>query len=530
MAGYRTVRRYREHKDSPEFLSDKVIETNGIDSEKRLREIMKTTQKMCATIFLLVTFGMADAGSLNDGYIGAVACMPCHTKEYNEWKTSGHALIIRSSSDASINNIPLPAGYTKGDISYVIGGFRWKVLYLDKDGFLIASAIAAKNQYNVRSGMWVDYFPGEKVPYDCGGCHTTGFSSEGHQDGRKGILGTWKFEGVQCEACHGPGALHASSSLKADIKIDKDNCARCHGTRPLEVIPLNGVFLASYTEANQLMRSKMKNLACTDCHNPHLSSEKSIKRSCRSCHQNTAREYEESYLYKVGVQCIDCHMPPAGRVAEGDSKTFNGDLKSHLFRIDHIKDFPVVSKNGQRINPGYLSVDYTCMRCHNIYESRLWAASFGGIAHKIKVTTNLKIMHFQMFFASIGFLFSALSVLSALSLKNWLWPALNKKRMLSLHKHSAWVTFAAYVFVSALCINFHVPLDKPSNILNAGWFLVHIFNGPLGLVVFGGKIIVVRKYRKGWAQQGVFWGIAVFIFWLIQYSTAAISFFNIFRL
>ncbi len=98
--------------------------------------------------------------------------------------------------------------------------------------------------------------------------------------------------------------------------------------------------------------------------------------------------------------------------------------------------------------------------------------------------------------------------------------------MISIHKHSAWITFALYVFISALCIYFHFPLDKPAKALNLGWFMLHIVNGPFGLFIYAGKVVSVRKYKKGWGTQGVLWGAALFVFWLIQYSTAVISFFK----
>lgn len=464
-------------------------------------------------------------------YIGAEQCAPCHQQIYNDWKTSGHAHILRKLSRKEAVDIPLPHGYTRKDISYLIGGYRWKALFLDRNGYLITSTKGGKgeSQYNLGSKKWVDYLPGQRVPYDCGRCHTTGYSPEGHQGGLSGIIGTWQFEGVQCEACHGPGAAHARSSLKAEISIDRRICVDCHRTQPLNVLPVEGVFLARYTEANQLMKSTMRNLSCAVCHNPHLPAMESIRRSCESCHRDVAATFRDSYKSKINITCIDCHMPPAGVIAEGNPALFRGDLKSHLFKIDHAKPFPAVIQNGQTVNPGYLSVDYACMRCHSVVESREWAVQYGLFAHRITISSNIKIMRFQMVFASIGFVFAVMAFLSAASLKKWFRPAQNMKQVLSIHKHAAWITFAAYVFVSAMCIYFHFPLGSPSKALNLGWFLVHPFNGVLGLIVYGGKIIAVRKYKKGWAKPGMLWGIGLIVFWLVQYITVILSFFRIVR-
>ena len=485
-------------------------------------------KKLALSVIFFVLFNPAvlSARPSESGYAGAEVCMGCHQKEYDQWKTSGHARIIHKPDEQGIEAIPLPAGFNRQNASYVIGGYRWKALFLDQNGYLITSTTAGqgKNQYNLKTKTWVDYFTGQKIPYNCGGCHTTGFSTEGRQNGLEGVMGTWKFEGVQCEVCHGPGALHAQSSLKTDIKTDRNICSHCHGTKPLDVIPLQGVFLAPYTEANQLMKNSMRTFTCIVCHNPHLPADKSIKRSCESCHQKTAAEYKGSYMYKLGVKCIDCHMPPAGIIAEGDAKTFDGDFKSHLFKIDHRREFPVIAKNGQRMNPGYLSVDYACMRCHSLYHNRQWAESTAMFAHKIKITTDIKIMRLQVVFAYIGFVLSLIALLSALSLKNWLLPKANKKKMLTIHRFAAWISFAVYIFISTMCIYFHTPLNNLSEMSNLGWFLIHPINGVIGLILYGGKIITVRKYKAGWKTPGLLWGVAISIFWLIQVLTVLFHF------
>ncbi|MEW6002354.1 MAG: cytochrome c3 family protein [Nitrospirota bacterium] len=471
-------------------------------------------------IFFFYNLPHLSAKTLVSEYVGAGRCLTCHPEKYDQWKASGHARILHKSSDPEIKTIPLP---DRKNISYAIGGYKWMILFLDRNGYLITSSSTGKgkNQYNLKSRKWVDYLPGERIPYDCGRCHTTGYSPEGHQDAFEGIVGTWKFNGVQCEACHGPGAVHVGSSSKRDIIIKKDVCLQCHGMEPLDLIPLNGVFLAQYTEANQLLKSNMKNLTCVDCHDPHVSSERSIKISCETCHRKVARMYKESYMYKVNVQCIDCHMPPAGIIAEGDPETFNGDFKSHLFRIDHRKGFPALEKNGQRINAGYLSVDYACMRCHSLYQKRQWAASFGMFAHRIKITTDIRIMRLQTVSTYIGFFSALISLLTALILKNWIGVSLkvNRKKFLTLHRLSSWITFSIYIFVSTLCIYFHFPLNNPLKVLDLGWFLIHPLNGLIMLAFYGGKIFTVRKLKKGWTSQGVFWGLGLFVAWLIQLTT-----------
>jgi len=486
---------------------------------------------ICRKIFLSIIFFLLllfkaisiEAMSSKNGYVGAEKCISCHMEIFNEWKRSGHANILRKVSNAAIKNIPIPRGYNRNDVSYVIGGYRWKALFLDKKGYLITSSPEGtdKFQYNLRSKKWADYFPGQKIFYDCGGCHTTGFLPEGHQNGLEGIIGTWEFEGVQCEVCHGPGLKHSRTSLKKDITIDENICRKCHGKEPFDIIPLNGVFLVQYTEANQLLKSKMKNFSCTVCHYPHLPSDKSIRQSCETCHQEVASQYKGSYMGKLGVKCIDCHMPPAVKIADGNPDIYEGDFKSHLFKIDHIKEFPISVINEERINPGYLSVDYACIRCHYLNHNRQWAARFAMSAHTVKVTTNIKIMRLQRVTTYLGFLMAIVALLTGLYIKNYILTSLqlNKKKVLTYHRLFSLTAFSIFVFNIILCTYIHFPIEQPAKALDFGWFLIHPVNGVIGAFIYGVKIIAVRKFRKGWTMQGLLWGIGIFISWLIQFGT-----------
>lgn len=457
-------------------------------------------------------------------YTGAQQCKECHEEEYDQWRESGHAKVLSRIEGNEASPVGFPEGYDETSISYVIGGFKWKALFLDKNGYLVTatSTSGGKSQYNVQSAQWVDYLPGQKVSYNCGRCHTTGYSPEGRQNGLEGIGGTWKFDGVQCEVCHGPGGEHVRSTLESDIMIDTNICLNCHGTEPLDVISMNGIFLSQYTEANQLLASKKKDFACSDCHNPHSRAEESIKQGCAQCHEDKEAEYTGSLMDKVGVTCVDCHMPPAGVIAEGDPESFRGDFRSHLFHIDYRKEFPKPVSDGLPLNPGHLTVDYACMRCHRTYENRSWAVRYSMFVHSISVTTDVKIKRFQRVFCGIGFFFATLALFSALSLKNWLLPKLDKKKMSVLHRNCAWIAFALWWFMSAMSVYFLFPFDDPMRALNLGWFLIHLIGGVFGLVFYVGKVLTVRIFKKGWQWQGAFWGIGLFVFWLIDFLTVCV--------
>ena len=138
-------------------------------------------------------------------YVGSEKCSECHLALYSDWSATGHHLQLRKAEDAQHASLPLPQGYTWDDVSYVIGGVNKKARFVDRNGYLITSAkngSKAKTQYNLENDSWSDYLPGEKKPYDCAFCHTTGYSLEGHQNGLLGIVGTWEEDGIGCEACH----------------------------------------------------------------------------------------------------------------------------------------------------------------------------------------------------------------------------------------------------------------------------------------------------------------------------------------
>ncbi|MBN1843724.1 MAG: cytochrome c3 family protein [Deltaproteobacteria bacterium] len=469
--------------------------------------------------FLIAVF--LESVSWAGEYAGAEQCKECHEEEYGQWQESGHAKILSRVDGSVAPPVTFPEGHDETTVSYVIGGLKWKTLFVDKNGYLITSNSTGerKSQFNKQSAQWVDYLPGQKVPYSCGRCHTTGYSPEGHQNGLEGIRGTWKFDSIQCEACHGPGEKHVRSTLESDTMIDSNVCLKCHGIEPHDAIPMNGVFLSQYTEANQLLASKKKDFACSDCHNPHSRAEESIKQGCVECHEARKAEYTGSLMERVGVACMDCHMAPAAVIAEGDPESFRGDFKSHLFHVDYRKELPKPITNGIALNPGYLTVDYACMRCHQTYENRSWAVRYGTFVHSITVTTDVKIKRFQIIFCSIGFFFALLAFLAALSLKNWLWPNLDKRKMLAVHRNCAWIAFYIWWFMSAMSVYFLFPFDEPARVLNLGWFLIHLIGGVFGLAFYIGKVLAVRVFKKAWQWQGAFWGIGLFVFWLIDFLT-----------
>ena len=285
-----------------------------------------------------------------------------------------------------------PEGYTWDDISYVIGGFGWKARFLDKEGYIITGPPGTRgdekaaegyvNQYNFanpevgKEAGWVPYHLGEEKAYNCGRCHTTGYSTwppDAHQDDLPGIVGTWAFPGVQCEACHGPGSLHAENPHGVRMVVDRSSqlCGRCHVRGNPAEIDAKGGFEMHHEQYEDLYNSKHFAISCVTCHDPHASAiyadpevnpNKSIRQTCDTCHWQQAQAQKNPLHGKLA--CTDCHMPPMAKSAWGNLDLFTGDIHSHQFAINPDPNAPQFTEDGKYVMP-YLTLTYACQHCHN---------------------------------------------------------------------------------------------------------------------------------------------------------------------
>ncbi len=330
-------------------------------------------------------------------YVGAEECKTCHLEQYNDWITTGHNYKLNTPDEilAVRPDLPMPDGYTKDDILYIIGGWGWKARYIGADGYIITKTgenhdIDGKNQYNLATGEWVDYNAGKEKKYDCTKCHNTGSSYDTDQDNLPGMGGSWEFRGIQCEACHGPGSEHVAQSGGIGVAIvlnsEASMCGQCHRRGgDDDKIPASGNFVQHHEQYLDFLASgKMSDLDCVDCHNPHqpihmgatnTEAGKGIIKACEDCHQNSVAEYNGTVMQLEGVECIDCHMPKASLSAAPESE-FVGDVRSHLFRMDISADAEYIytdpADNKQYANPA-LTVEYVCLPCHEDMDKE-WAA------------------------------------------------------------------------------------------------------------------------------------------------------------
>jgi hypothetical protein len=337
---------------------------------------------------LLLPSEQVSPAAQTKGYAGPQACAVCHASHYNDYRASGHPKKLRPAAEARAWGIPLPEGYAWSDIRYVIGGARWKARFLDHEGYIITNTglkkdRPGKNQYNLATGRWVDYEAGKKKPYDCGPCHTTGYSKEGRQDGLPGIVGNWVFPGITCEECHGPGAAHSEKPSKANITIDRSPvaCGKCHIRGVGEKIPASKGFIRHHEQYNEYLAGPHAGkVPCVTCHDPHKRAAVSVRKPCTECHAQQAKEFAGSRKERAGVTCVDCHMPPAGKSAESFGK-YVGDVKAHIVKISTNPADKMFTEDG-KFATGKLTVEFACLRCHGSRDAA-WALKHAKGVHAL---------------------------------------------------------------------------------------------------------------------------------------------------
>lgn len=221
-------------------------------------------------------------------YIGSGDCRDCHRSLARDHAETPHALALQDASrsddvvladfsqgeDLRLVQFPgedAPRPFEAGDIAFVIGAGRYAQAYLYELGDDEYAVFPV--QWDIASATWQPALRAESWPdpaYDwvqnCAGCHTTGLDVE---------RGRWEDDGVQCEACHGPGSLHAeladdagsrpNDSERAEIHAaivmtpDAGVCGQCHS---LGIDPeTNHPFPLAYRPGQDLLESGAFQLA-----------------------------------------------------------------------------------------------------------------------------------------------------------------------------------------------------------------------------------------------------------------------------
>ena len=344
---------------------------------------MYTKLTSIAGLVLGMVIFLVPASAFGQAYEGAEFCQGCHEKNYQDWSASGHPYKLMKGEQARNRPIPLPLGTTWDDVSYVIGGYKWKSRYIDTDGYIITvtededgNPVDGMNQYNFLTGEWVNYNAGVvNKPYDCGSCHTTNWVANpdptdltGNQGQLPGMWGTFDDGGVHCEQCHGNG-------MTMNVDDSTEACGVCHYRTAapgaeVNVIPAGGGFIKHHEQYNEHLASPHASMKCVTCHNPHKRGEFSIKegRECTDCHGEIAASYAMNSMADYGVECKDCHMPYASKSAN-QLGPYEGDVQTHIFSINTDGAANMFTEDGSAVQldengKAAVTVDFACARCH----------------------------------------------------------------------------------------------------------------------------------------------------------------------
>ncbi len=364
--------------------------------------VMALKQSACVVITGVILFGTGcsrEPRQADTDFAGSASCRECHEKFYELWSTSHHGLAMQPVNDAFIRSALTPQtnGIVIGKSSFKTDPAATVLIEEGPEGtrsYPILHALGGKNiyylltplekgrlqvlplAYDVAKREWFDaggsmvrHFtdgaadaplnwrdPQLTFNTACFGCHVSQLTK--NYDLKTDTYRTvWREPGINCEACHGPGAEHIRVcklaptnqppkdlkliSMKTMTRVQSDEtCATCHAKmRPITTgfIPGDRFFdhydLVTlenhdfYPDGRDLGENYTYTLWLTspcvqagklDCVHCHTSSGRyrfageKTNQSCLPCHQERVEKATEHTHHKAeskGNQCVSCHMP-----------------------------------------------------------------------------------------------------------------------------------------------------------------------------------------------------------------------------
>jgi DmsE family decaheme c-type cytochrome len=132
-----------------------------------------------------------------------------------------------------------------------------------------------------------------------------------------------------CEACHGPGSIHAEEGEHSIVMPNDANCLACHGRNPHGGANASSGSYASNKRALidwKFASHKRAGVKCIDCHSSHSTDRLGLKTDktfqiqhtdaasalCLSCHQDILARISMPYHHPIregAMSCLSCHDP-----------------------------------------------------------------------------------------------------------------------------------------------------------------------------------------------------------------------------
>jgi len=207
---------------------------------------------------------------------------------------------------------------------------------------------------------------GQASNASCLPCHTVGF---GLPTGFVSETLTPKLGGVQCENCHGPGALHAANPFDASVKpraeLAATVCGGCHQSIPLPA-PISRPTLPHYEDWSQSGHARVLDELQADFEGPAGAS--TFIPTCGRCHSGSVRQAHLNNTTlpngqeaaAIGIVCATCHDPHQVNV---HTNVVSGQVTTNQLRnpTTSLADYHTSGSWATNYNPAI----NICAQCHN---------------------------------------------------------------------------------------------------------------------------------------------------------------------
>lgn len=419
--------------------------------------LTRSIRKTCPTLALLVLVACTETEQAPPSggdaeFVGTAVCAGCHVKEAELWSGSHHDLAMQPATpetvlgdfdDAALTHHGVTTRFYTRDgelfvrtdgpdgelhdyrIAYTFGVEPLQQYLIEMtDGRYQAFGVAWDSRPAEQGGQrWFHLYPDIELDASdplhwtqsvhnwngrCAACHSTALEKRYAPDEDR-FATRWSDIDVGCEACHGPGSLHAAApevvpaGLPATERAwrrgadaataartgaasgagEIDVCAQCHARRaqlddalapgePLldRFVPArldeglyhaDGQILDEVFVYGSFVQSAMyrAGVVCSDCHDPHSTRVVADGNAlCTRCHAPSVFDAAGHHHHEPatpGAFCVDCHM-------RAETYMIVDPRRDHSFRVPR----PDLSAS--------LGTPNACGDCHRD-EGAEWAAA-----------------------------------------------------------------------------------------------------------------------------------------------------------